>query len=237
MPLTARALLLASSPLLDLAPHIVRDALAGDPPALRAFVDAMTPVIQARVVRGLVRRAAAERRDLRQEVADMTQEVFAALFAHDGRVLRAWDPARGLSLANFVGLIATRQVASIFRNGRRNPWHDAPGEMDEIEAAIGAAPDVMPQLESRRALERLLDQLRSVLSPRGLELFQRLYVDEEAIEEVAASMQMTREAIYAWRNRVGKLVRQLANDATPDEEKNALDADTSTRISSGPRHE
>lgn len=196
----------------DLAPDVLRHALAGDPSALRAFVDAVTPVIQSRVVRGLMRRAAGERRDLRQEVADMTQDVFAALFAHGGRALRAWDPARGLSLANFVGLVATREVASILRNGRRDPWRDVPGELDELESAAETTPDAEPQLDSRRALERLLDRMREALSPRGLELFQRLYVDEEPIEEVAAQMQMTREAIYAWRNRVGKLLRQLAGE-------------------------
>lgn len=210
----------------DLAPDVLRNALAGDPSALRAFVDAMTPVIQSRVVRGLVRRAAGERRDLRQEVADMTQDVFAALFAHGGRALRAWDPARGLSLANFVGLVATREVASILRNGRRDPWRDVPGELDELESAADAAPDAEPQLDSRRALTRLLDRMREALSPRGLELFQRLYVDEEPIEEVAARMQMTREAIYAWRNRVGKLLRQFAGEL---DEIRPLDPDAPKR--------
>jgi RNA polymerase sigma factor (sigma-70 family) len=195
----------------DLA-DVVRDALAGDRHALKAFVDATTPIIQARVARALVRRASGERRDLRQEVEDMTQDVFAALFAHDGRALRAWDPARGLSLANFVGLIATRQVASILRSGRRNPWQDIPGELDELESASDPIADAEPQLESRRALERLLDRMREALSPRGLELFQRLYVDEEPIEEVAVTMNMTREAIYAWRNRTTKLLHRFASE-------------------------
>ena len=61
--------------------------------------------------------------------------------------------------------------------------------------------------------------MRASLSTRGLELFQRLYVDEEPIEQVAESMNMTREAIYAWRNRVGKLLRTFASEtldpATP----------------------
>lgn len=160
----------------------------------------------------------------------MAQDVFAALFAHDGRALRAWDPSRGLSLANFVGLIATRHVSSVLRNGRRNPWRDVPGELDELEASTEPVPDAEPQLESRRALERLLDHMREALSPRGLELFQRLYVDEEPIDEVAVTMQMTREAIYAWRNRVGKLVRRFA--AELDESK-PLDGADRQRTSPG----
>lgn len=188
----------------------LRDALAADPQALRRFVAAMTPVVQSRVARGLRRRGAMGGRDVRQEVEDMVQDVFAALFAHDGRALRAWDPSRGLSLANFVGFIAERQVASILRSGRRNPWRDEPEELDQLESHAAVVPDAEPQIASRLTLERLLDRMREALSPRGLELFQRLYVDGESIEEVAPVMGMTREAIYTWRNRVGKLVRSFA---------------------------
>lgn len=218
-----------------LPPSALHDALAGDRAALREFVDAMSPVIQSRVVRGLVRRRTmAAGRDVRQEVEDLTQDVFSALFAHDGRALRAWDPARGLSLANFVGLIADRQVASMLRSGRRNPWRDTPEELDELEAASEIVPDAEPQIASRRALELLLDRMRASLSPRGLELFQRLYVDEEPIEAVSAQMKMTREAIYAWRNRVGKLLRSIHAEVERDA---ALDDTSAPRIPEGtPRH-
>jgi RNA polymerase sigma-70 factor (ECF subfamily) len=191
----------------------VLDALEGDRSAIRVFVARMTPVIQARVVRGLLRRRAqAAGRDVRQEVEDMTQEVFSALFAHNGRALRAWDPGRGLSLANFVGLVADRQVASMLRSARRNPWRDIPEELDEIESEAELVPDAEPQIQSRRSLELLLDRMRASLSSRGLELFQRLYVDEEPIEDVAERMKMTRHAIYAWRSRVAKILRTFASE-------------------------
>jgi len=51
------------------------------------------------------RNRSAAGRDVRQEVADLIQEVFMALFADDARVLRSWQPERGLSLDNFVGLV------------------------------------------------------------------------------------------------------------------------------------
>lgn len=212
----------------DLSPAVLRDALEGDREALRAFVDAMTPIIQARVVRALLRRRLlAAGRDVRQEVEDMTQDVFGALFAHDGRALRAWDPERGLSLANFVGLVADRQIASTLRSGRRNPWRDVPEELDAIEAGADVVPAAEPQIHSRRTLEVLLDRMRASLSVRGLELFQRLYIDEEPIEDVAARMQMTREAIYAWRNRVGKLLAKF--EAELKDEDRALDDDERPR--------
>ena len=206
-------------------------ALGGDRAAIRELVDAVTPVIEARVVRGFARRGGFSRgRDARQELEDTTQDVFAALFAHDGRVLRAWDPARGLSLANFVGLVADRHVATLMRSRSKNPWRDVPEELDTLEAEIEPVPDAAPRLESRRSLERLLDRLRGALSPRGLELFERLYVDEEPIEDVARVMGMTREAIYAWRNRVGKLVAKLAAEI---DEAPPLDQDRDRRNPKG----
>jgi hypothetical protein len=76
----------------------------------------------------------------------------------------------------------------------------------------------------------LLDRMRASLSPRGLELFQRLYVDCETIEDVAPRMGMTREAIYAWRNRVGKLLRAFAAELERDE---PLDEGVSSRTPEG----
>lgn len=175
----------------DLPATVIASALEGDRQALRELVDAMTPIIQARVVRGLVRRRTqAAGRDVRQEVEDMTQDVFGALFADGGRVLRAWDPARGLSLANFVGLVADRQVASMMRSGRKNPWRGTPEELDELEAGSDVTPAPESQIQSRHVLALLLERMKASLSTRGLELFQRLYVEDQPIEEVATAMGM-----------------------------------------------
>src|SRR5262245_1194983 len=104
----------------------IEAALAGDEGAVRQLVDELGPVIQARVARALLRRASG--RSVRQEVEDLTQEVFASLFEDDGRILRAWDETRGLSLKNFVGLVAGRQATSILRSGRTTPWRDDPAD-------------------------------------------------------------------------------------------------------------
>jgi RNA polymerase sigma-70 factor (ECF subfamily) len=197
----------------DLSPSV----LAGDRKAVRAFVDAMSPVIEARAARALLRRVRGSGREMGQEIADLTQDVFAALFAHDARVLRAWDRGRGLSLANFVGLVAERQIASTLRNGRRDPWRDVPEELDVIESIGPSVPDAFEQIASRSVLDRLLDRLQESLSVRGLVLFHRLYVAEEPVDEVAASMGMTRDAIYAWRARVGRLVRDFSKQVALDE--------------------
>jgi RNA polymerase sigma factor (sigma-70 family) len=212
----------------DFRQHEVSQALAGDTAALARLIRASTPVIQARVARGLLlwRQGGNAGRDVRQEVEDLTQEVFLVLFADDGRVLRSWQPERGLTLAGFVGLVAERQVASILRSGRRSPWRDdptLPARLDEI--ADGQGPEAL--VASREQMRRLLDRLTEELSPLGRQLFQLLFLDELAIDDAARQTGLSPEALYAWRSRLRRLCRRLLaemSDRTPGERKTPMDA-------------
>ncbi len=193
------------------APTLIDRALHGDGNALRELVDALSSVIQARVVRLLLRRRdLSGDRDVRQEVEDITQEVFGSLFANNGRVLRSWDPARGLSLKNFVGLVAEREVASILRTGKRNPWREDPTLDGELHEHFGADPGPEQQVASREELAMVLDEVRMRLSPLGLTMFQLLMIDGRPVAEVCEQLTMTPDAVYAWRSRCAKLVRQIA---------------------------
>ena len=78
----------------------VARALAGDRGELDVLVALLAPIVQVRVARALARRRDGRGRDLKQEAEDLRQEVFLALFADDGRWLRAWDETRGMSLVN-----------------------------------------------------------------------------------------------------------------------------------------
>lgn len=188
------------------------------------------PVVQARIARSLTRRRTRGGRDVRQEVEDLAQEVFAALFEDDGRVLRAWDPARGLGLASFCGLIAEREVASILRSGRRSPWAADPTEQAELEKDLAPEPDFEARLATREQLELLVDRVREALSPLGLEMFERLIVKEEAVESVCEATGMKPDAVYAWKSRLGKLVRKIAREISiSDPNISVSDAKVSSR--------
>jgi len=204
----------------ELSVALVASALSGDRHAVRTLVDKLTPVVQMRVSRTLwKRRGAALGRDVRQEVEDLTQSVFLVLFANDGQALRKWDPARGASLESFVGLLADHEIASILRSRRRGPWTEDPTEDDDL--AEGAPPgDLGPEIETlnREALRAIVDRLRERLSERGLELFFLLFVEERATEEVCADTGLTPDAVYAWRSRIGKLVRQIAAELVSESE-------------------
>lgn len=192
---------------------LVEQALAGNDEALRSLIDTLTPVIHARVVRALSRRRdLAQSRDIRQEVEDMAQEVFGGLFAKNARVLRSWDATKGLSLKNFVGLVAEREVASILRTGTRNPWRDDPTLEGELSDQAGPESGPERQVSSRELLRVILDHLRMQLSPRGMHMFQLLIVEGRSTEEVCGLTGMTPDAVYAWRSRCAKLVKRIATE-------------------------
>lgn len=188
----------------------VRSALAGNEPALSRLVRTLTPVIQSRVARGLLlrRTGMAAGRDVRQEVEDLTQEIFLLLFADGGKVLRSWQPERGLSFLNFIGLVAERQTASILRSGKRSPWKEDPTLPEDFDTA---APESDPEevTASREQFKLLLNRLTEELSPLGRHLFDLLFLRELPLEEVVRETGMSPDAVYAWRSRLRRLAGRL----------------------------
>lgn len=198
----------------------VLDALAGDPQATRTLVDRFTPVIQREVALALLRysSASARKRNPRQEVEDITQEVFVALMENDGRVLRAWDPARGRTLRSFIGLVARREVASILRSGKRNPWTEDPTLTDEISNALepdAATPEIL--YSSRELMLEVSKRVAERLSVQGHELFQLVVLEGATVDEVASLTGLSKVAVYKWRERLAQLVKTIAAEVCDEQ--------------------
>jgi DNA-directed RNA polymerase specialized sigma24 family protein len=184
---------------------LVKRALAGDKTALNRLVARLTPVIQARVARTLWRLGSG--RDVRQEVEDLSQDVFLSLFARNGHILRSWQPERGLSLENFVGLVAERKVVSVVR-GKGNPWKEDPTAAEDLDVTD---PERDPEevTASREQLSLLLERLREELSPLGYRMFVLLFVQEMSVAETMAETGLTADAVYAWSSRLRRLSKKL----------------------------
>jgi RNA polymerase sigma factor (sigma-70 family) len=186
-------------------------ALEGEERAVRSMVELFTPIIQARVARILFSRFRRER-DLGEAVADATQDVFAALFADGGRALRAWDPARGLSLQNFVGLVAERHALSNLRGGSRTGAREQSATDDELSEVGGADSGPESKVTRRMMFDAVIARVESELTEQGRRLFALLFVDELSIEAICAEVQMTPDAVYAWRSRLLKTVRRISTE-------------------------
>jgi RNA polymerase sigma-70 factor (ECF subfamily) len=201
--------------------RLVASVIARDGAACRALVGRLTPIVQRRVGRrceyfSRVRGARLER----GQVLDLTQEVLVVLFDNDAAVLRSWDPARGLSLDNYVGCVAEREAAAILRSGRRSAWAETPTASDLIE--LGAHADGVEQrVTSRDELLEIWHRLEEQLSARGLALFEALLIEERPIDEICERFETTANALYAFRSRVRERLqgirRALAGDAQEEQ--------------------
>jgi RNA polymerase sigma-70 factor (ECF subfamily) len=207
----------------DTIASLLPRALARDAAGVRALVDALLPVMQARIARTL-RRSSRRPSDVRRELDDLLQEVLTTLFADDARTLRAWVPARGLSLENFVGMVADHVTANHLASGRRNPWRESAAADVELEERAGAEDSLEGIVLTRDLLKALVDAMRAQLSPLGSQLFFALMVEERSVEEVARAFEMTPAAVYAWRSRLAKLARSIATELVRASERVKLRA-------------
>lgn len=186
-------------------------ALGGDSRVLRELVTQLTPVVQARVARTLLRRRSRSGADARTFMEDLVQDTFVALLQDRGKLLRAWNPERGLRLESFVALVAEQRVLATLRSRRKNPWTDELA-VDDGDLDLHAGSDPGPELRalSREALQSLLDEVRARLSPMGLELFMALVVREESVAAVCERTRLSTSAVHAWSSRLRRLVHTLA---------------------------
>ncbi len=189
----------------------IEATLTGDRAASSRFVMALRPIVQARVARVLLRnRAAGLGRDIQQDIDDLTQDAFVTLFENDGRVIRRWRADGGVSLANFVGLVAQRRANQVLTSKHKSPWRDQPTERPELERALGIQSDFERQVESRDFLNAVLDALCAELDAQAQFLFKSLLIERRPIAELTADTGLSRDALYAWRSRLAKRARQIS---------------------------
>lgn len=185
----------------------IEPLLDGDRLAVAAFVRVMTPIVQARVAKAM-RGFSIEASRARQELEDGVQDTFLALFSSNSKLLRGWDPERGLSFENFVGLIAYRLALSKLRTHKNNPFNADPTLDTDLERDLEPSPPLDESVIQRDIMAKVVAKVRSSLSPLGLSLFTALIIEERAIEDVMMEESMSKDALYAWRSRLLKAIKR-----------------------------
>lgn len=187
--------------------RLVALAVAGRMDAMERLVAWLTPVIQVRAARALLAGSGGAHRNLREEVEDMTQEVFTTLLEHQGRVLRAWRPGAGLSLRNFVGMVARRRVGAIMSVRKRNPWYEEPVDDGAVERALPTTIDAEARVGAAQVVTEALRCTGAELSERGQAMLGWMIRDGLTSDEIRARTAMTDAAIYQWRSRISRSLR------------------------------
>lgn len=193
------------------AENALAGALRGDARAMAALIDHLAPAVHAEVG-GILRKRARPRQNAEQEIEDLVQDVFAFLLGDGARPLRAWRPDGGRALISFVRLLARHQTFSILRNAKRNPWTDEPMAPEQVADAAGSIEGPEREIVSRQMLSHLLDRLLPELTPRGMLLFQVLYVEQRPPEDACLEAGLSREAVYSWRKRVKRTILRLLEE-------------------------
>lgn len=188
-----------------ITPELLERAIAREPRAVREFVAILTPIFWWRIGRVLL----ADRGASRQDTADLCQDTFVALLQDDGRLVRAWDPARGSSFENFSGRIA-EQRALRYLTRTREEFHDA-ASCDDLEPVVDSSRTPDRIAASRDLLRKVFDILRKDLSDLGRNMFELLFVEERTVAEVCILMKMEADAVYAWRSRLARCIQQIIN--------------------------
>jgi RNA polymerase sigma-70 factor (ECF subfamily) len=178
-------------------------------------------VIHQRVARALLASAAGRQvRNIREEVADLTQEIFGLLFTDNARLLRAWEPNRGRSLKNYVALIARTRAISILRTAKRNPWQDDLMDDDTVGKLKTRSGGVEGEVASRQLYEIATSRVLECQSAQGHRMYQLLIAQGLDIREVCDLTGLSENSVYQWRSRLVRALRKemselLSEDGDP----------------------
>jgi len=194
-----------------LTPRDIHRAFSGDLDARRQLAELVLEVVYREVAATLVPLASHVGRDPRQDVDDLTQSVMVMLFEHGGRVLKTWDPARGMGLSGFVALVARRRVLRTLSGFRGNLWAVTPVPSEQLERVPRLQADELADVDHALELDATLARLDAWLNDRGRRLFRAIYVEQRDIKDVCVDEGMTADAIHAWCARVRNKVRELTD--------------------------
>lgn len=185
---------------------LIGRAHGGDRGARKILGERLLPIIQRAVVRRLYPLARACTRDPAHDRDDFIHGVWLRLFEDDWRVLRGYQSERG-TLEAYVATVADRHVLDVFRSKARDPYKQLPMDGADLEARATPMTSLEPRAAAREELERLYDYLCGRLDARGILLFHMLEVDRLSVVEVCERAQMSRDALYQWRVRLRRIVR------------------------------
>lgn len=182
----------------------VSGAFVGARPRADALARALLVLLPPLAARELVPWSGHYRRSPASLCEDVVQDVMLKLFAERGRVLRAWDPDRGLTLRGFLRRVVRFHVLQLFRSSVKNPWRDRLTE-SQLEVAGEESDAILHQLW----LWEIRDLLLAEESDHGRALYMGLFVEHRSAEDVGEQHNMTRDAVYQWRSRFKRRAGRL----------------------------
>lgn len=191
-------------------PESVSLAISGDRGAIQLLVNNLTPVIQLAIVHVLKRRPLNQQHNyVHLEVADHCQDVFILLFKNNSKILREWNPDKGMNLKSYVSLIAKRRVISSLRKIEFTQSLDDDSINENIDTFL-KTPDEGNQFVNRHLLFRIINSLKDEISEFGYDIFVQIFLYGFTAEEISHKTNLSKNAIYVWKNRLIAHVKKIS---------------------------
>jgi RNA polymerase sigma-70 factor (ECF subfamily) len=109
-------------------------------------------------------------------------------------------------------LVAERRVRSLLRSGRWTRWREQPTEARALESRAAPVESPARRAAEQQCWERVVRRAEAQLSSQGLLMMDLLLLQQRPVAEVAETTGMTVGALYAWRSRLQKLMREVASE-------------------------
>ena len=194
---------------------LLHRCLAGDRRAWTTLVESLTRYVYY-LIRLTARRHATEFTD--EEMADLHNDLFLALFEDNCRRLRAWRGDNGCSLRSWIRVITIRRTIDALRRRRRHISLDAPPDDPLAAPALqhaalhDPAPDPLTALIDHQAPDPRahLAQLTDDLNPTDRLLLEMIYLHHMSADAIAAALRINKGALYTRKTRLIKRLRALA---------------------------
>ena len=170
---------------------LVREMLAGSRQAWAAFHARYDRIIHRCIGRVAPRLGS-------EDVREIYATLLVQLCANDMGKLRSFDPARGVKLGTWIGMLAGNCAVDHLRERLREPPR---ADLEEAEEVQTEAPTPLELLDRKERLATASAVVRE-LSDKDREFF-ALYFDEGLdVEQIAAKMQVSVKTVYTKKHKI-----------------------------------
>ena len=149
----------------------------------------------------------------REDVEDFSHSVFLAFLQDDSRKLRYFEGK--CSLTRWVRIVTTNVVIDQLRKGRPQVSLDAASSQgvclrDRLPDPRPGAEETLANAQSQSILKQALNKIR----PEDRKLALLTYGMEMPVEEIAAVLRISKEAVYTRKHRLQEKLRKALRQAT-----------------------
>ena len=145
----------------------------------------------------------------RQDAEDVVQEVFIVVlrelphFRHQGQTG---------AFRNWLRMVIVNRLRAFWRRQRHRPAatgaSDAMATLNQLEDPASGLSELWNQEHDRHILARLLETIEPEFRPQTWQAFRNVVIDGQSPAEVAAQLQMSKNAVIVSKSRVLNRLRQ-----------------------------